>query len=280
MSITQVAQLAAFDFSNIDTVVLDFDGTIADSTYVHAIAWTKSFQKILGISITPEQIIQFGDGMAYRKRVDTLMGLRNADGSAMFNFPVPFDENKRKELTDAKDVFFQESLAEVDRDKFVVPGIEQFLYALVRGNKKIYIASNGQKSNIMASLEKTGLAHLVSGVITGEDVGGAAFQKPHPAMLFKISHDSATPLNRMAYMGDTDTDSLTAKNAGDVRFFGITDALYGSGSKTKPQKVTEVTAAMYSHGAVAVVNNFEHFNRLFTACPHLLMKALPVYKAG
>lgn len=140
-------------------LIFDFDGTIADTSPMHA----QAFTEVLG---------PFGITVDY----PAIAGLKTADAIdrcfALAGRPSPEPEIHTL-LVQSKQMrgraICQDSLS-------ALPGVDKFLRS-VKGNYRLAIASSGSRSTINLALAKLGYDDWFDPVITAEDVSRG---KPDP----------------------------------------------------------------------------------------------------
>jgi HAD superfamily hydrolase (TIGR01549 family) len=150
------------DGGSVDTVLLDVDGTLIDSGYLHALAWQRAFA---AHGLTPpwwrvHRAIGMGGDLLVREvcgsEVEDALGDRLRDEWA---------ERYREVLPEVR----------------AIPGASDLVRALTRSGYRVAIASSGAREFTDAALERLGLASTDVDVVTSAD--DADNSKPAPDLL-------------------------------------------------------------------------------------------------
>jgi phosphoglycolate phosphatase len=180
---------------NLDAIIFDLDGTLVDSLADLA----DSMNEVLQAAAMPVH-----PTLAYRRYV--------GDGIAtLVRRALP--ANSRDEQTVG-------ILTQRMRDAYKLrwnqktrpyPGIAEMLTEL--GDRSVPLAVLSNKPQPMTCKVVSELLRAWQfAVVVGAEAGFA--RKPDPGGALEIAHRLNTAPNRMAYIGDSDTDMLTAKAAG------------------------------------------------------------------
>ncbi len=139
------------------TVVLDIDGTLVDSAYLHVHAWSRAFHQV-GLDV-PSHRIHGAIGMGGDRIVAHLAG-EAAEHSIGDDVRARHDE------------LFESVLGDVRPTR----GCTDLLQALRDRGLRLVVASSANASVTDALLEAAGASTYVAKVTTGDDVGRS---KPH-----------------------------------------------------------------------------------------------------
>lgn len=144
-----------------DTVLLDVDGTLVDSTYHHALAWHRAFQAH-GIPVPMWQVHR-AIGMGGDRLVGALAG-------------DEVEERLGDELRTAWEKGYDELVDEVEP----LPGAADLVRALVQRGFTVALGSSGTPAHTRKAVELVGVADLLAAVTTSEDADSS---KPAPDIL-------------------------------------------------------------------------------------------------
>lgn len=178
--------------SNIDAIVLDFDGTIVNSMPVQERAWNEAVVAVCGNDPQVNDIIRRNlyAGKAGEQMFDglevsgaTRRALRSEKDSRWVSI-----QHETPLLEDAKAVL--ESLAV----KF-----------------RLAIATTAKRSYVARVLDREGMGRLFSVVVTNEDLSAP---KPDPEMLRATADHFSVPMLRILMIGDAESDARMARAAG------------------------------------------------------------------
>ena len=172
--------------SKIDTILFDWDGTLAQTLEV----WLKTFKKAyasVGITLTDSQIgAQFGNLQAHKE-----LGVK------------PEDEARyHQQLEGVYDKLNSVSLYE---------GAQNVLLQLRADGYKLGLVSTSNHRMILTALKKNGIEALFDVIVTAEDT---VKHKPNPEPLFTALSRLESEAARTIFVGDSDKDTGAAINAG------------------------------------------------------------------
>ena len=196
-----------------DSIILDIDGTLWNSTPVVADAWNKVLSEQPGISFrfTPERLTQ-------------LFGLP-MDKIAEISLPF-LEAEKRSALMDRcyeEEPLFLSSSTE----NLLYPGVADTIRTLSK-SCPLFIVSNCQSGYIELFLEKTGLGPCVTDF---ECPGNTGLGKgANIRLVMERNH-----LKHPVYVGDIENDHKAAAEAG----IPFCHAAYGFGSAERPDCVIQ-----------------------------------------
>jgi len=167
-----------------DSIILDIDGTLWDSTQIVMEAWNETISKHSDVPIhfTKERMMQL-----FGKTLDEIANL---------SFPF-LDEEKRHQLMDACCEQEEQKIRE-SKQNLLFPQVEETIHALYK-QYPLFIVSNCQAGYIELFLEKTGLGPYITDF---ECPGNTGLEKgPNIKLIIERNH-----LKHPVYVGDTEGD--------------------------------------------------------------------------
>ena len=176
-----------------DTIVFDFDYTLADSSLAVVECVTVALTE-MGLAVPSEHTIRRAIGLSLPETLGRLAGEEHRHRAEEFR------------------AFFRARSNQVMVDWTVMlPGVSDAVRELKRRGYRLGIVSTKFRSRIEATLERACLLDRFDTIVGGEDV--TKF-KPDPEGLLMASERLAASLGEMVYVGDSVTDGETAKRAG------------------------------------------------------------------
>jgi HAD superfamily hydrolase (TIGR01549 family) len=133
-----------------EVVVLDLDGTLVDSVYVHATAWREAFREV-GLDV-PTYLLHRSIGMGGDKLVSAVAGeaAENAVGDV---------------VRDLHERLFQARLPEVHQ----LEGVPDLLEACHEAGLRIVLASSSRPDTTDKVLSMVEKAHLIEALVPGSE---------------------------------------------------------------------------------------------------------------
>lgn len=197
---------------NIDSIILDVDGTLWDAVPVTLRAWNRAIEERTGVAerITPEQ--------AYGS-----LG-RTMEGMAAYLFPELLEE-EGMELLNACFRAEEKELARTVPDLY--PGVAETLEEL-KERYPLYIVSNCQWGYIELLVDGHKLHRTISGWLCWEDT-----KDEKNVTIRRLMEEHG--LERPVYVGDTRGDQLACEKAGIPFIY----AAYGFGQAEAPAYTIE-----------------------------------------
>jgi HAD superfamily hydrolase (TIGR01549 family) len=171
-------------------VLFDIDGTLVDSTYHHAIAWQRAFDRH-DITI-PLWRIHRTIGMGGDKLVAEVAG-----------------EDVEKRLGDDLRDDWREEYIEIKAEVDPLPGAAELVHRLVKAGYVVALASSGDPEFANETLDDLDIRGDVSVLKTSDDVDGS---KPEPDLIEVTLRAVGT--SRGVLVGDTPYDVESAARAG------------------------------------------------------------------
>lgn len=173
-----------------DTVVLDVDGTLVDSTYHHVRAWADAFAAV-GRTI-PEWRIHRAIGMGGDRLVAEVAG-------------EPTERAAGDEVRTRHDALYSAMLDHVE----VLPGADGLIGALKQRGYRVVAASSGSHDQTRAALEKLSDVRHLDAWLSGDD---AEESKPSTDLLSRALEE-VRGLRGIA-VGDSVWDMTAARDLG------------------------------------------------------------------
>ncbi|MGV9793679.1 HAD family hydrolase [Gordonia sp. NPDC003422] len=171
----------------VDTVLLDVDGTLIDSTYLHALAWMRAFA---AHDLTPKWWhVHRAIGMGGDMLVGEICGQSVEDSIG-------------DELRAAWEARYRELLPEVNP----IPGAAQLISELGGAGFKVALASSGKSEFTDAAIDSLGFRLVDFAAVTSSD--DAEKSKPEPDIL-GVALEAAGG-TRSVVIGDTVWDVASA----------------------------------------------------------------------
>jgi HAD superfamily hydrolase (TIGR01549 family) len=184
------------------TVVLDVDGTLIDSNYHHALAWSRAFEH-LGVTV-PVWRIHRAIGMGGDKLVAAVAG----------------DDVEREHGDDVRDRWEKE-YDEVIEETRLLPGAKKLLAALRDRGADVALASSSIPKHAQHAFDLLDADDLADTATTAEDVEES---KPDPELVEEaLSRVEGSPA---CVVGDSVYDVEAARLAG-VPAYGVLTGGYG-----------------------------------------------------
>lgn len=174
----------------INTVIFDFDGTMADTNDVVVNSWQHTYKTYLGHEVPREVIMEsFGEPLEITmKKV-----FPNEDQEEVIEC---YRSYQRDVFTEVIDLF---------------PGIYELIVALKKGGFKIGIVTSRIKATTRGAVEKFGLADYIDNIVSCEDTTS---HKPNPEPVLLALKNLGAKTEEAVMVGDSIFDILCAKNAG------------------------------------------------------------------
>lgn len=185
-------------------VLLDIDGTLVDSNYLHIDAWDRA----LAMSGYPVEMwrIHRAIGMDSGKLIERLLG----DDAAEVTEDAQREHGRLyKEMTDRLRV---------------IKGARELLRELSRRGHAVVLATSAPKDELEVLLDVLDVNESIDSVTSGEDVSAA---KPDPSLIHIALDRASVPADRAVMIGDSVWDIEAAGRAG-VTSIGVRAGGYGA----------------------------------------------------
>ncbi len=181
--------------SRYDAVIFDLDGTLLDTLDDLMDATNHALTEMGWPLRSRDEIRQFvGNGVALLIERAVPAGTSSADTAKALAIFKDFYELHKQDKTAP------------------YPGVAELLKALREKGYRLAVVSNKFDAAVKALAEDyfPGLLHAAA----GENEAGGVPKKPAPAMVFGVLDELGVTAGRAVYVGDSDVDLQTAKNAG------------------------------------------------------------------
>ena len=197
--------------SRIKLVILDFDGTLGDTTAL-IVRTTQAAIKELGLPARSDE------------ECASMIGLRLVEIPPVLFPGLDID-------CDLYAATYRRLFHEFDTDGAVklYPNVIETLKALDRQGIILTIASSRSRNTLVRYVENLGLSDIIRYVLGADDVKEG---KPHPEGIYKTLEKFDIPAGQTVMVGDTIFDIEMGLNAG-TRTCGVT---YGNGSRASLAK--------------------------------------------
>jgi HAD superfamily hydrolase (TIGR01509 family) len=188
----QLTQELAYVLKEKKVLIFDFDGTIADTSPIHAAAF-ESVLSPLGLNLPYSSI-------AGMKTADAVLFCAKAYGRIMTT-------KKQNSLATSK----QKLVREMMRTQLVpLPGVDRFLQ-WAKQHYRLTIATSGSRKTVEFALEKLGYTGWFDPLVCSDDVERA---KPFPDLFLKVLEHTKCRSDHALVFEDSTAGILSAKNAG------------------------------------------------------------------
>jgi phosphoglycolate phosphatase len=175
--------------NGIDTIIFDFDGTLADTRAAIKETFTNTLQNI-GMPVPSDTFINDISSKTI-KEMFCEVGVLNKDllKKALFHYCRLY-----RSIGSQKASLF--------------PGVLQTLKILRELDISLAIATNENRTNLESLLPILKISHFFSSTICEDEVG---YPKPNPEMIHKILDKMDSSPDHTLIVGDSTTDILTGK---------------------------------------------------------------------
>jgi HAD superfamily hydrolase (TIGR01549 family) len=198
-------------------ILFDIDGTLVDSTYHHAIAWQRAFDRH---DITlPLWRIHRTIGMGGDKLVTEVAG-----------------DDVEKRLGDELRDQWREEYVEIKGEIAPLPGAADLVHRLAAAGYTVALASSGDPEFADETLDDLDIRDDVSALKTSDDVDGS---KPEPDLIEVTLRAVGT--SRGVLVGDTPYDVESAARAG-LKCIGLRSGGYSEAELVEAGAVLVVDA--------------------------------------
>jgi HAD superfamily hydrolase (TIGR01509 family) len=174
----------------VEAALLDVDGTLIDSTYHHALAWSRAFRRH-GF-VLPVWRIHRAIGMGGDQLVPALVGEQ-------------VDKEKGDQIRETRDPIYEQLLPEVEP----LHGAHELIGDLKERGLRVVLASSSPEDELDRYLELLDARELADGWTTKEDVEAT---KPAPDLVQAALEKAGT--DNAVVVGDTRWDIEAAAKAG------------------------------------------------------------------
>jgi HAD superfamily hydrolase (TIGR01509 family) len=207
-------------------VILDVDGTLVDTNYLHVEAWARAF-RALGQCVPRAAIHrQIGKG------ADQLI-------------PEFIHDPATAERADA---LHGECYAELEPHAYPLPGARELLARLAARGLAIWLATSAKPDELERHLESLAARDKLAGVVSSKDV---EHSKPAGDIFLATLQRAGCAADQAVVVGDTVWDVIAARKAG-LR----TVALLSGGAFSRAELEAAGAVAVYPDCAALVASSF------------------------
>ncbi|MGB3634361.1 MAG: HAD family hydrolase [Rubrobacteraceae bacterium] len=173
----------------VKAVVLDVDGTLMDSNYLHVEAWARAFEK-LGhraprVEIHPK--IGKGSGLLISEFVD--------------------DEETADKVAELHTEYY----SELQKHVYPLPGAKELIDSLAKQDYQVWLATSADPEELQYSLEALDAEGKLAGIVSSGDVEES---KPAPDIFGRALEHAGIEAQDAVAVGDAIWDVESAKAAG------------------------------------------------------------------
>ncbi len=201
-----------------DAILFDIDGTLVDSTYHHAIAWQRAFDRH-DVPV-PLWRIHRTIGMGGDKLVAEVAG-----------------EDVEDRLGDALRKAWREEYVELKAEVDPLPGAAELVRRLAADGYRVALASSGDPEFSREAVDQLGIGDDIELLTTSED---ADESKPEPDLI-GVTLERLGQVDRAVLVGDTPYDVEAAARAG-LPCIGLLSGGYSEAELTEAGAVLVVDA--------------------------------------
>ena len=201
-------------------VLLDIDGTLVDSNYLHVHAWVRAFADV-GRPV---------DAWRIHRRIGM--------GSSLLLAELLGDDADR--LADEAKERHSEHYAELAPLQRLLPGGRELVVALAERGLRPVLATSAAPEELARLREVLDVDDVVHGITSDQDVDAA---KPEPDLVQAALDVAGTPPQRALMVGDSVWDVRAAARAG-VRCLGVL-----TGGTSAAELTAEGAVAVYDDAA-------------------------------
>jgi len=191
--------------SAIKGFIFDLDGVIVDTAKYHYNSWRR-LANSLGFDITEEQNENL-KGVSRIESLEYILGLGN----------LQFTESKKMEMAELKNVWYVESIANMD-DSELLPGSEKLIKEIKQQGLKLSLGSASKNSTRI--LKATGLFDYFDAIIDGTKTTES---KPHP-QVFLMGAEAIDLSPEECVVFEDSINGIKAANTGGFISIGVGNA--------------------------------------------------------
>lgn len=180
-------------------VLFDVDGTLVDTTFLHAVCWAEALRQ--HGHVVPMADVHHLIGMSGDRLLDVVLG-ENRDRDA--------DE----ELEDAHLTLYRQHWGRL----VPLPGAAKLLHACAERGLSVVLASSASAEELSALTSALDADDAITEATSSADADSG---KPAPDILQAALEQSGLAADRVVFVGDAVWDGEAAKRAG-VSFIGVT----------------------------------------------------------
>jgi len=184
-------------------LIFDFDGTIADTSPFHELAFKETLQPL-------------------KVKVDyqLIAGQKTIDAMKLCCKNLALDDLQYIDLTKTKQQKFKEKISKTIKP---LPGVHEFI-EWAQSSYYLALASSGSRSNIIFCLEKLGYINFFNYILCGDDVKNG---KPDPEIFLKVLKKFNYQPEDALIFEDSHAGFVASVNAG-IEYFDANSNLWTS----------------------------------------------------
>ncbi|MEJ5914554.1 HAD family hydrolase [Pseudokineococcus sp. 1T1Z-3] len=208
-------------------VLLDVDGTLLDTNYLHVVAWARALRQA-GAAPVPMSVLHRAIGLGSEELVRRVLG----DGLG-----APGSDDVDADLVAAVTQGHTDFYAELREEVRAFPRAGDLVAELSRRGLTVVLATSGGQDDLDWMLPAVGAQDALDGVLTSSDVEAA---KPSPDIFGRAAQAHDLQPSRCVAVGDTVWDVEAAGDAA-VPCIGLT-----CGGSSREELLAAGAAAVYA----------------------------------
>lgn len=177
---------------NVKTIILDVDGTLMDSNYLHVEAWSQAFEEVGKRPVRAKIHREIGKGS------DKLI-------------PEFVEENEGAEITDDINSRHAEVYAEIQDKGHPLPGSEDLISHLHESGYAVWLATSADADEMENTIEELDADDKIAGIVSSSEADGS---KPAPDIFDLTLKRAEATADEVVAIGDSIWDIQAAKDAG------------------------------------------------------------------
>jgi HAD superfamily hydrolase (TIGR01509 family) len=180
-------------------VLFDVDGTLVDTTYLHAVCWAEALRGA-GHDV-PMATVHHAIGMGSAELLDHLLGKAR-------------DHDADDDLVAAHRTLYRQYWGRLTP----LPGARELLTECARRGLAVVLASSASQDELDALRATLNADDVITAATSSSDAGSG---KPDPGILQAALERSGLSADKVVFLGDAVWDGASARRAG-VRFIAVT----------------------------------------------------------
>jgi HAD superfamily hydrolase (TIGR01509 family) len=184
---------------DVEAILFDIDGTLVDTTYLHAVTWAEALRDA-GHHV-PTAHVHHAIGMGSDQLLDRLLGEQR-------------DRSADDDLSQAHITLYKQHWGRLDP----LPGAQELIRRCKQAGLTVVLASSASNEELDELRATLNVDDAVDVATTGDD---AEASKPHPDIVEVALERSGLAAERAVFLGDAVWDGVAAQRSG-VTFVGVT----------------------------------------------------------
>ncbi|PKI92775.1 HAD family hydrolase [Actinomycetales bacterium SN12] len=176
-----------------EAYLLDVDGTLIDSNYLHVIAWQRALRD--ANTAAPAASIHAAIGLDSAKLLDRIA--------------PEADDEQRDRISSRHSAHY----SDLSEELALLPGARELLRLLHERGTRVVLATSAPQEEVDRQLEVLDAEQWIDAITTAEDVETA---KPEPDVFAVAIERAGVPAERCVAIGDARWDMIAAAKAGVV----------------------------------------------------------------